>query len=287
MFWIQIFIHGILVGGIYALIAVGFSLVWGVMNIINLTHGGFIMLGAYITFSLYDYWGLDPFLSLPISFMITFIIGYLTQMEIINRIVKAPIFMTLILTFGINLLLINIATLIWTANFRVVNPSYAKLSFALGPIQLPMVKMIVFVIALSISFLLEMLLDRTVLGRAIRATRMSIDSAKLMGISVRHIYGITFGIGVALAGVGGSLVSLIYPITTVMGPFYLGIAFVACALGGLGDIRGALVGGLLFGVMESLAVAVFGVSYQAAIVFVLLLLILLLLPRGIIGREYY
>ncbi len=287
MYWIQILINGILVGGIYALIAVGFSLVWGVMNIINLTHGVFITLGAYITFSLYEYWGIDPFLSLPVSFVVTFLVGYLVQMRIINRIVKAPIFITLILTFGINLLLMNVATLIWTANFRVVNPPYTKLTFSLGPIQLPIIKVIVSVMALCISLLLERGLDRTALGRAIRATRMNIESAKLMGISVRHIYGITFGLGVALAGVGGSLVSLIYPITTVMGPFYLGVAFVACALGGLGDIRGALVGGLLLGVMESLAVALSGPSYQAAVVFLFLLVILLLLPRGLMGREYY
>jgi len=247
----------------------------------------FIMLGAYITFSLYEYLGVDPFLSLPISFGVTFILGYVIQMNIINRIVRAPIFMTLILTFGINLLLMNIATVIWTANFRTVAPPYSMLTFSLGPFQLPMVKIVVCIIALIISILLGTVLDKTKLGRAIRATRMSIDSAKLMGISVRHVYGITFGIGVALAGVGGSLVSLIYPITTVMGPFYLGIAFVACALGGLGDIRGALLGGLLFGIMESLAVAISGPSYQAAVVFIVLLLILLWMPRGLIGREYY
>ena len=161
MYWIQILINGLLVGGIYALIAVGFSLVWGVMNIINLTHGGFIMLGSYITMTLFENWGLDPFLSLPISFMITFILGYLTQMGIMNRIVKAPIFMTLILTFGINLLMTNIATLIWTANFRTVNPSYAKSTFALGTLQFPTVKVIVFFVAFFLNFVLGMVLDKT------------------------------------------------------------------------------------------------------------------------------
>ena len=287
MYWLQILANGILVGGVYAVIAVGFSLVWGVMNIINLAHGGFVMLGAYITFTIFHNWGVDPFVSLPVSFLINYFLGYQLQRRIINRIVRAPLYMTLILTFGLNLLIVNIATLIWTADLRSVNPSYAQLTMSLGSIQLPLVKMIVFVVALVITVGLEMLLSRTSLGRAIHATRMNLNSASLMGISVRKVYAITFGLGVGLAAVGGSLVSMIYPITTVMGPFYLGIAFVACALGGLGDIRGALVGGILLGVLESVAVAIFGASYQTAAVYIILLIVLLVLPRGVLGREYY
>ena len=287
MYWLQILANGVLVGGVYAVIAVGFSLVWGVMNIINLVHGGFVMLGAYVTYTMFLNWGVDPFLSLPVSFLINYIIGYQLQRRIINRIVRAPIYMTLILTFGLNLILVNIATLIWSADFRSVNPSYAQLTMSLGSIQLPFVKMIVFVVAIVITVGLEMLLSRTSLGRAIHATRMNLNSASLMGISVRKIYAITFGLGVGLAAVGGSLVSMIYTITTVMGPFNLGIAFVACALGGLGDIRGALVGGILLGVFESVAVAIFGASYQTAAVYLILLIVLLVLPRGVLGREYY
>jgi len=282
-----VLVEGLLVGAVYAMVALGFSLVWGVMNVINLAHGSFVMIGAFVTFWLFRLYGVDPFVTLPVSFVVGGVLGYVIQKFIINRIVRAPPFMTLILTYGISIILVNAALILWTADYRAVTPSYADTTFTIGPLLIPYMKMSVLTIVIVLTVIFSYILNHTRLGRSIRATRMDLEAARLMGVNVANIYALTFAIGAGLAALAGSLISMLYPITPVMGDHYIGIAFVACALGGLGGVRGALIGGVLIGIIEAFSVWIFGVEFQQAVAYIALVLVLILLPRGILGQEYY
>lgn len=287
MLLLQVGINGILLGGIYACVALGFSLVWGVMNIINVAHGAFLMLGAYVTYWAFTAWRLDPFLSIPLSVAALFAFGYAVQWGIINRIVRAPIFMTLVLTFGLDMLIVNLALLAWKANYRTVAPWYAPLSLAAGGVIVPASRLAIFAVSLIITGALYMFLSRTRMGRAIQATRMDLEGAQLVGVSIGRIYAWTFGIGAAMAGAAGSLLAVVSPVSPIMGAAFLGKAFLVCVLGGLGNMAGALVGGVILGLFETGAAVAFGPGYQDAASLVLLLVVLVIRPAGLLGRAYY
>lgn len=290
----QDLVNGILAGGILAVVALGFSLVWGIMNIINLAHGAFIMLGAYTTYQLTKSFGIDPFLTLPISFVLLFALGYLIQRYIINWVVRAPVLITFLLTFGLALLIVNIALIIWTGDTRGVTAPYSGANFTLGDVTVPWVKLFTLVAALAITALMHVWLTRSRTGRAIRATSMDIGAAQLSGVRVRAIYPIVFGLGTGLAGVAGTLISLSYAITPTMGDPFLIKGFVVCVLGGLGSVQGALIGGLAYGIVEAFATqinvtigtqSISGSGLQDAIALVALLIVLILRPTGIAGKA--
>jgi len=292
--FLQNLVNGILSGGILALVALGFSLVYGIMNIINLAHGAFIMLGAYVAWQLFASFHLDPLLSVPLAFVALFVLGYLLQRGLINRVVRAPVLATFLLTFGLSLLLINIALLIWTGDTRGVDVSYAGANFTLGPVTIPWAKLLTLVVALAITGLLYLWLHRSKMGRAIRATSMDVGAAQLAGVRVAHIYGITFGLGAGLAGAAGALLSLSYGLNPTMGEPFLIKGFVVCVLGGLGSVEGALAGGLLYGIVSSFAtqlnVTVFGqqlsgTGLQDVLALAVLLIVLIVRPTGLVGRA--
>lgn len=287
MIFIQVIVNAILLGAIYTAVALGFSLVWGVMNLINLCHGSMIMLGAYITFWSFQLYGIDPFYSIPISMLALFVIGYILQKYAINFVVRAPIFMTLVLTFGLDMLIVNIALILWTGNYRSVTTSYSGASLAIGSIVVPTIRLIIFFIAIILTTLLFLFMAKTRTGNAIRATRMDIEAAKLSGIRIDRIYAITYGIGAAIAGGAGALISMTYAISPIMGGSYLGKAFVICALGGLGNLAATMVGGLILAFLENIGAVILGPGYQDAIGLGLLVLILIIRPQGILGKEYY
>lgn len=290
----QDLVNGILAGGILAVVALGFSLVWGIMNIINLAHGAFIMLGAYVTWQLFTSFHVDPFLSLPISFAVLFGIGYLIQRYVINWVARAPVLTTFLLTFGLSLLVVNIALLIWTGDTRGVNPSYAGTNFTVAGVTVPWVKLYTLVAALLITGIMQVWLSRSRTGRAIRATSMDIGAAQLAGVRVTRIYAIVFGLGAGLAGVAGTLLSMSYAVNPTMGQPFLIKAFVVCVLGGLGSVEGALVGGLTYGIVEAFASQIdvtigsqhiSGTGLQDAVALVVLLIVLIVRPTGIMGRA--
>jgi len=283
MFTLQIAINGILLGGLYALMALGMSLIWGVMNIINIAHGAFIMLGAYVTFFLFRYLGLDPFLSIPLSMLVLFIFGFLLQRYLINWVVQATMFITLLLAFGIDILLTNGARIAFSANFYRVNPSYGGARLDLGSLTIPEVRLAAFLVALLIALLLFLLLKRTKLGRAIRATAQDLTAARLTGVKVAHIYALTFGIGVALAGAAGSLWSVLFGVHPAMGGPLTLKSFVVVIIGGLGSTTGPIVGGLILGLAEVFSSAWLGDTWKNVISFGLLVLILVIRPQGILG----
>jgi len=286
MLTVQQIINGLLLGGVLALVALGFSLVWGILNIINIAHGSFVMIGAFVTYWLFDLFGVDPFLSIPISMMVLFVLGYAIQRGIINWVVRAPALITLLLTFGLDLLLSSLALLWWKADVRSVNPSYGGSRIQFGTLVVPYVQLSTLILALAITALLWLFLARTRLGQAIRATAYDHTGAKVVGISLGSIYAVTFGIGAAIAGAAGSLVAVVRPISPTMGASYTVLAFAICILGGLGNVAGALIGGLIFGLVDVFGAAWFGAGYADAVVFAILLVILLLRPQGILGREY-
>src|ERR1700736_6250283 len=290
----QDLVNGILAGGILAVVALGFSLVWGIMNIINLAHGAFIMLGAYVTWQLFTTFHLDPFLSLPISFVVLFALGYLIQRLLINWVARAPVLTTFLFTFGLALLIVNIALLVWTSDTRGVTTAYSGTNFTLAGITVPWAKVYTLIAALLITGIMHLWLTRSKTGRAIRATSMDIGAAQLSGVRTPQIYAIVYGLSAGLAGVAGTLISLSYGLTPTMGEPFLIKAFVVCVLGGLGSVQGALVGGLAYGIVEAFATQldvtigtqhISGSGLQDAIALVVLLIVLIVRPTGIMGKA--
>jgi branched-chain amino acid transport system permease protein len=290
----QDLVNGILAGGILGLVALGFSLVWGIMNIINLAYGAFIMLGAYTTYQLFTAFHLDPFLSLPFSFALLFALGYLLGRYVINWVARAPVLTTFLLTFGLSLLIVNIALLVWTSDTVGVTTSYSGANFTVGEVTVPWTKLFTLIAALAITGVMQVWLTRSKTGRAIRATAMDIGAAQLSGVRVTQVYAIVFGLGAGLAGVAGTLLSLSYSINPSMGDPFLIKAFVVCVLGGLGSVEGALVGGLTYGIVESFATQldvtigaqhISGSGLQDALALIVLLIVLIVRPRGIMGKA--
>jgi branched-chain amino acid transport system permease protein len=283
--FLQILINGILKGGLYALMALGMSLIWGVMDIINIAHGAFIMLGAYTTYWMFSLLGIDPFVSLIISMGIMFLLGYLIQKNIINLVIKAEIFITLILTFGIEIFINNAAMLAWTSDVRKVKVAYAAANFQFFGATIPYVRLVAFILAIIISIILFIILNKTRLGRAIRATSQDIDAARLTGVKVSKIYAITFGIGTALAAAAGTLWAILFPISPSMGGHLTLKSFVVTIVGGLGTMMGPIVGGLALGIIESIGTNWFGTTYESLISFTILVLVLIFMPKGILGGK--
>jgi len=283
--FLQVLVNGILTGGILAVVALGFSLVWGIMNIINLAHGSFIMLGAYLSYVLFTAFHVDPFLSVPIAFALMFVFGYAVQKYVINFVVRAPILTTFLLTFGLSLLLVNLALLVFHGDSKAVTPVYSGANFALGPVTIAWTKLWTLVVALAITGIMQLWLTRSRLGRAIRATAMDIGAAQLSGVRVAHVYAIVFGLGAGLAGAAGVLVGLNQSLNPTMGDAYIIKAFVVCVLGGLGSVQGALVGGLVFGVIEALGSQYIGTGVPDAVALVVLIIVLVVRPTGIMGKA--
>lgn len=284
MFATQVAINGLLVGGLYALMALGLSLVWGVMDVINIAHGAFIMLGAYTTYWLHQA-GIDPLISLPISLGLLFIVGFLLQKYLINLVIRAELFITLLLTFGIEILIMNLALVAWTANVRRVTTSYSGASLSAGGLTIPLVRIIAFITALILAGVLFLLLERTRMGRAIRATSQDLLAARLTGTNVSNTYAITFGLGAGLAGAAGSLWSMLFPITPTMGGVLTLKSFVVSVIGGLGTMAGPVVGGLVLGLAENFTSAYVSTTLPNLVSFGLLVLTLIVRPRGILGGR--
>lgn len=284
---LQTLINGILLGGLYACIGVAFSLLYGVMNLLNLAHGSLIMIGGYISFFAFQRVGLDPFLSLPLSMAALFVIGYATQRIIINRVIDANIFMVMILTFGVDLVLINAALLLWSADYRTITPGYSAMALPIGPVVVPLVRLAVFAAALLLTAGLAIFMRFTSVGRAIEATSLDRYAARLVGIDVKHIYALTFAISSALAGAAGTLLAMVMPINPDLGGPLTVKAFIVAVLGGLGGLYGALIGGMILGVVELVGAYVFGSTYQVGIGVAILLVVLIVRPQGLAGRRFF
>lgn len=284
---LQAIVNGLLLGGFYAILGVGFSLVYGVMGIINLAHASMVMIGCYLTFTFFEAWHLDPFLSIPLVAVIMFAISWAIQKYVLNSLIRRGFLgMTVVSTFGLNLVLINVALLIWSADYRGVVTNYSQVAFDVGGLRFPLVRIIILVLSLVITWVLWQYLRRSKTGKAIRAVALNREAAQLMGINVFSIYAITFGLGGALAGVAGALLTPISSITPFMGAPMLGIVFSVAVLGGLGNVGGAVIAGVVLGVAQVVGVYFLGTQWQLAISYAIFILVLLVRPQGIMGVKF-
>ena len=281
----QILLNGLMLGAIYACIAVGFSLVWGVLNVINMMHGAFIILGGYLTFFAWFHLKIHPFLMLLPVALLLFVIGYFVQSSMINRVVSKPVLTTLTLTFGLEMILYNAMNLAFSATPRRIVLDMGVVN--LGELLLPVDRIASMVLALALTLMLYLTLRTSKIGRAIVAVRMDRDAAALMGINVRQIYAITFGIRAFMAGACGAIVAVVFPVSTSLTGLFLGKAFVICVIGGLGTVPGALVGGIALGIIESVAGFWLGPQNAILIGFLLMLVLLVVRPTGIMGKKGY
>jgi branched-chain amino acid transport system permease protein len=281
----QILINGTLLGGLYALMALGLALVWGVLNIVNLAHGALIMLGAYACYYLFTGFGLDPFVALPGAMMALFCLGYLLQRYILNLVIRAPMFNALLITFGLEVVITYLAQITFSADFRTINPTYAGANFTLLGATVPLVRILAFGVALSLTLALWLLLEFTRIGRAIRATAQNLVAARLYGVDPRRLYALTFGIGAALAGAAGALYGLVSQINPYIGSNLTAKSFAITIIGGLQRSLYVIVGGLFLGIVEALTALYIGPTYTDVVSFGILVLVLIVRPTGLLGRT--
>lgn len=285
MFILQILANGIVLGCLYACIAAGFSLVWGVLNVINMMHGSFIVLGSYLAWGAYHALGISPWVSLAVAAPLFFLLGYLVQGGILNRVMAAPVLVTLTLTFGLDLMLNNAMLLGFRADYRklILDPPLGSVEW--GTVVVPVDRLVAMLLALALTAILYVILRKSRIGRAIIAVRLDRDAARLMGVAVPSTYAAAFGLGAAMAGCAGVLMALIFPISPLSSMPYLGKAFVVCVLGGLGSVPGAVLGGLLLGLVESLGALALGPEHAVTLSFGVLILFLVFRPQGLLGRR--
>ncbi len=279
----QTLISGILMGGIYALVSIGLTLIFGVMNVVNFAHGEFLMLAMYLTYWLFHYFHLDPYLAIFLVTPALFIVGVLTQKLIMQHLVDKEHYTQIFATVGLSIAMANAALFFWKADYRMVKTSYTTSVIDVGQLVVSYPRLISFLVAIAITFLLFVFLKYTYLGKAIRATSQDNQGAKLMGVNIRRVYVITLGIGSACVGVAGALLMPIYYAFPNVGLQFVLIAFVCVVLGGMGNITGAFFGGLIIGLVESFSGFFIAPDLKEAVYFIIFILVLLIKPSGLFG----
>jgi branched-chain amino acid transport system permease protein len=283
--FLQSVLSGVLVGGVYALIGIGLTLIFGVMRVINFAHGELVMLGMYATWILFTRLGWDPYLSIVVVAPLLFLWGAVLQTTVINRVLGALPQNQILLTIGLGLVMSNAVMLAFTSDYRILTTSYSSASFEVLGLSVSEPLLISFVITVVITAALVLFLLRTDTCQAIRATAQDREAAQLMGIHVERMSVLAFGLGAGLAGTAGALVSPTYYIFPQVGGAFTLKAFVIVVLGGMGSVAGATLGGILIGVTESLAAVYVAGGLKELVVFVLFLVLLLVKPSGLLGKT--
>ncbi len=276
---------GLTTGAVYALIALGLTLIYGVLHIINFAHGAALMVALYAVYLLKAHLGIDPYLALPIVVPGMFALGYALQRGVINRASHGKDENILLVTLGISIVLENLALMLFKSDTRSIETAYTLTTIQIGPAFIAVPKLVAFAGALVASALLLLIVTRTDLGRAIRAVAKEKHGAKLMGIDVDHVYAMSFGIGLACLGAAACFLLPAYYVNPQVGSGFVLVAFTIVVLGGMGSFAGALVGGLLIGVVESLGGLVLGESLGQIGIFVIFIGVLLFRPQGLFGAS--
>jgi branched-chain amino acid transport system permease protein len=280
---VQSVVSGVLTGSLYAMIGVGLTVVFGVMRIINLAHGDLVMLGMFGAFWAHALLRIDPFVSIVLWVPLMFLAGMLIYRFLLKPIIPGGELNTLLYTAGLSLLIANVALFAWTGDYRTIKLRYALTPLRPFGIAVPIPLAIAFLLAIVITVCLYLFLARTDPGRAIRATSQNPEAAALMGIDVDRISMLTFGLGSALAGAAGVLLAPSLYLYPTVGELLVAKCFVIVVLGGLGSVSGAIAGGILLGLVESLGAVYVSVAYKDTIGFVIFLLVLLFRPSGLFG----
>jgi branched-chain amino acid transport system permease protein len=283
--FIQSIVLGLLIGGVYALLASGLTLIFGVMNVINIAHGSFLILAAFFAYSLWHSTGMDPLVTVAITTPAMFALGWAIYVLAVRRVRGAPPASSVLLTFSIALVVEGVMGLVWGNTSHTVRPAYFNQSFNIGSIFLPKAQVYGALLALAVLGALYVILNRTWLGRAIRASAANSPAARLVGVNVGAVAALTFAIGVATAGAGGSIVGVLYPF--LPGAHYQWISRLLgiIVLGGMGSLPGALLGALLLGVAETLTVTYISPAWATAVPYAVIFVVLLVRPQGLLGAR--
>jgi branched-chain amino acid transport system permease protein len=282
---LQLAVEGFLMGGVYSLIALGLSLIFGVMRVINFAHGEMMVFSMFLTITVLLHWGIEPYLFLPAAAAIMFAIGYGIQRVFVNRILDMPEAMQVLVLVGMGIIFENSTLMIWGGSDISPKTRLALSSFRLGPVSVDVPRLIAFGLAVLITLAVLFFLKKTTVGKAIRAAADNRFGALIIGTRINRLYGICFGIGAACVGAAGSLLVPLMPAKATMGAPYTLISFVIVILGGMGSLVGALVGGLFIGVAESLGSVFLPSTMKQVVSFSIMVLILLLRPQGLFGGK--
>ena len=286
----QTIANGILVGALYGLVALGLGLLMGAMKFLNIAHGTFIILGGYISFWLFDLWGIDPFLSIPLVIIAMFLIGLVLYIMALSPLLKLPnigmrIDTSMLVTFGLIWVLDNVMTMLWTPDTRTIMTSYTGETFKFFGIRFSITGLGGLGVAVLVAIALYFILIRTYFGKHIRAATQDAEAASLCGINVHRIYLLSSGIAIALAGVAGVIIISTYSINASGGISWLLIAFVVMILAGEGNINAIIPAGVIFGLLEAGSVLVVGVPYRQAIALLVFIVVLMFKPQGLFAKK--
>jgi branched-chain amino acid transport system permease protein len=279
----QQLVNSLLIGSVYALVAIGLTLIWGVMNIINFAHGDFLMLGMFVAFWFYTLFGVDPIFSIPICAAVLFLLGLVIYRYIVSKVMTGPVLAQLVVTFGVSIFLANLAVMLWTPDFRLIDKPLLSGTWTLGDVQLSVPKFAASVGSVLVSAAVFLFLRKTKTGKAILAVEMNRESALLVGINTERINSLSFGLGSALVGIAGAFLSMYYYIYPQVGGLFGLISFCIVAFGGFGSVEGAFIAGILIGFVQTLGGYFFDPAYKYAIVFMVYLITVWIRPQGLLG----
>ena len=282
---LQTLINGIFLGGVYALVAIGLTLVYGVMMIVNFAHADFLMLGLYLAYWSFVLAGIQPYIAMFIIIVIFFLIGILLQKVLIKPVLSAPVINQVLLTLGLSSFIVGLVQFFWRAEPRSLILPYSSNSIAIGDVVLNIPRLIAFVVSLVVALFLYQFLSHTKTGQAIRACSQSRRAAALMGINVNRIYMLVLGIGLALAGLAGALLSPNYPMSPTVGSTFSFTAFVIVVLGSMGNFMGAFFGAMIIGIAESFGGLLIGGELKQLVSMLIFIFVLLLRPGGLFGGK--
>ncbi len=280
---LQQVVNSLLIGSVYALVAIGLTLIWGVMNVLNFAHGDFLMIGMFISFWCYTLLKMDPLFSIPVCAAALFLLGAGIYRFIISKVMKGPGLAQLVVTFGVSIFLANLAVMLWTPDFRLIEKPLLSGTWSLGSVQLSIPKFVASVGSVVVSAAVLLFLKKTRTGKAILAVEMNRDAAQLMGINTEKINSLSFGLGSALVGIAGAFLSMYYYIYPQVGGLFGLISFCIVALGGFGSIEGAFIAGILIGLVQTLGGYFFDPAYKYALVFLVYLITVWIRPQGLMG----
>jgi branched-chain amino acid transport system permease protein len=287
MLWtvLQLLASGLLLGGVYALLSMGLTLIFGVMRVVNFAHGEFLMLGMFGAFWLWKLYGVDPYISVLLIAPVAFLVAVVVERLVIRPTIGAPDVTQIFATFGLSIFLQSIALTLWTGNYRSVDIAYTQMALDVGRLALPLGQLVSFIIAFTLAVALYIFLQKTYVGKAIRATAQNRTAAYLMGINVSRVYMYTFAIATASVAAAGAVIAPLYSVYPRVGLDFLLVAFVIMVLGGLGSVLGAIVASFLIGIVVSCFTYFFGASEAQLAYFVIFMLVLAFRPSGLFGQR--